>query len=136
MIRVVFDTGVLFSAILKPGSVPAALLDLIGSGSLMPCVSPAILSEYRDVLLARPALRSYRPSALAVLDLIALWGLLVEPKETSSLSPDEPDNRFYECAAASNAAYIVTGNSRHFPSDLGETRIVTPRELLNLFQGN
>jgi predicted nucleic acid-binding protein len=40
--------------------------------------------------------------------------------------------RFYECAAAAYADFIVTGNTRHFPKARGKTRIITIRQLLEL----
>src|ERR1035437_4781212 len=79
MIRVVFDTSVLYSAILKPKGVPAAVLDFVGSGLLIPCVSPAVLAEYRDVLLDRPALRPYAQQAQHVLDILTSVAVEVTP---------------------------------------------------------
>jgi predicted nucleic acid-binding protein len=55
MTRVVFDTNILYSAILKPGSVPAKALDLVAAGLIIPCVSDDVLAEYRAVLY-RPGL--------------------------------------------------------------------------------
>jgi len=50
MIRVVFDTNVLYSAISKPDSVPAKAVNLISEGLIIPCVSDEVLTEYRNVL--------------------------------------------------------------------------------------
>ena len=55
MIRVVFDTNVLYSAILKPASVPARAFDLVPDGLVIPCVSDDVRAEYRNVLY-RPEL--------------------------------------------------------------------------------
>jgi len=44
----------------------------------------------------------------------------------------EPDNRFYECADAAQAAFLVTGNLKHFKKDYQATRIVNARRLLDL----
>lgn len=70
MARVVFDTNVLYSAILKSGSVPANAFDLVTAGHVIPCVSDDVLAEYRLVLY-RPELnlhsnrrRDYRYRAL------------------------------------------------------------------------
>ena len=71
--RVVYDTNVLVSAALKPGSTPAVLVALALTQRVHLCVSPSILAEYREVL--------HRP----------------------------------ECALEARAAYLVTGNLRHFP---------------------
>jgi len=42
------------------------------------------------------------------------------------------DNRFYECAEAGKADYLTTGNTAHFPVNHKFTRIVTPREFIEL----
>ena len=56
---------------------------------------------------------------------------MVYPEHRLTLSVDEEDNRFLECAQAAGADLLVTGNRRHFPKRVGDTRIVTPREFLN-----
>jgi predicted nucleic acid-binding protein len=58
--------------------------------------------------------------------------VIVAPNKTLSVSGDEPDNRFIECADAAQAEFLVTGNKRHFPTEWKTTRIVNSRELFNL----
>src|ERR1035437_7678670 len=135
MIRVVFDTSVLYSAILKPKGVPAAVFDFVSSGLVIPCVSPAVLAEYQDVLLDRPALRPYPQQAQRVLDILASVAMRVTPIQPLSISDHESDNRFYECAAAASADYIITGNLKHFNQSHKKTQIVTPRQFLELLAG-
>src|ERR1035441_4587340 len=77
MIRVVFDTSVLYSAVFKQTGLPAAVFDLVVAGLVIPCVSPAVLAEYREVLLERPALRPHRRRALQVLDSLDGVAILV-----------------------------------------------------------
>ena len=48
--RVVYDTNVVVSAVLKAGSIPAFLVALALSGQIHPCLSPIILDEYETVL--------------------------------------------------------------------------------------
>jgi uncharacterized protein len=48
------------------------------------------------------------------------------------ISPDDSDNRLYECAEAAQADYLVTGNTKHFPVEHGSTKIVTPRQFLEI----
>jgi predicted nucleic acid-binding protein len=64
--------------------------------------------------------------------VIAGEATLVRPAKRLAVSPDESDNRFYECAAAAEADYIVTGNARHFNKPYRTTKIVTVRHLLTL----
>jgi len=135
MIRVVFDTSVLYSAILKPKSLPAAVFDFVTSGLLIPCVSPAVLAEYRDVLLERPALRPYARQAQHVLDIVASVALEVTPSQRLRISDHESDNRFYECADAASADYIITGNLKHFKYSHKNTQVVSPRQFMELMAG-
>jgi putative PIN family toxin of toxin-antitoxin system len=131
MIRVVFDTNILFSAAFKSVGVPAQVLDLVTPGILTPCISDAIMAEYLDVL-TRPILRPHAARARDVLALMAKIAVHVSPTLKLSLCSDPDDNRFLECALAAQAAYLVTGNLRHFPKDYEPVAIVTPRQFLNL----
>ena len=45
---------------------------------------------------------------------------------------DPDDDMFLECAQAAHADYLVTGNLKHFPEFWESTRIVTPRNLLDI----
>lgn len=126
MIRVVFDTNILFSAAFKRAGVPAEVLDLVVPGILTACISDAIMAEYLDVL-TRPVLRRHAARAREVLELMAEFAVHVSPTRKLSLCSDPDDDCFLECALAAEAAYIVTGNTRHFPKDYGAIAIVTPK---------
>jgi len=130
MIRVVFDTNILFSAAFKSVGVPAQVLDLVIPGVLTPCLSGAIMDEYQDVL-TRPILQPHAARAREVLALMAEFAVHVSPAQKLSLCSDPDDDRFLECALAAEAAYLVTGNLRHFPKGYEPVSIVTPRQLLN-----
>jgi uncharacterized protein len=125
MIRVVFDTNILFYAAFKRVGIPAQILDLVAPGILTPCISDAIMAEYLDVLM-RPVLRPHTARAREVLELMAKFAIHVSPIQKLSVCSDPDD----EYALAAEAAYIVTGNARHFPKAYGAVAIVTPRELL------
>ena len=47
-----------------------------------------------------------------------------------TVSSDDSDNRFLECADAASADFLITGNRRHFPDNHGITKILTAREFL------
>ena len=130
MIRVVFDANILFSAAFKRVGVPAQVVDLVTSGILTPCISNAIMEEYLDVL-TRPVLRPHAARAREVLALMDKFAVHASPTRKLSLCSDPDDDRFLECALAAGAAYLVTGNVRHFPKDYEPVRIVTPRQLLS-----
>ena len=57
------------------------------------------------------------------------------PNQTLKISDHEEDNRFYECADAAGADYIVTSNTRHFKKSYKTTQIVNARQLLERLAG-
>lgn len=62
--------------------------------------------------------------------LIRDASLLVRPRQKVSAALDSSDNKFLECAQATNANFLVTGNKRHFPQTWLQTKIVNARELI------
>jgi uncharacterized protein len=128
----VYDTNVIVSAILKPGSIPASLVALAMEGSVRLILSPAILEEYREVL-KRPKF-GFDPGAVdAFLQDIEKAALMVYPTKRVRRALDEPDNRILECAQAAKAHYLVTGNKKHFPfSQFKGTKIVSSAEFAAL----
>lgn len=128
--RIVLDTNVLVSALMEPRGFPALVLLFALRGDFELCLSPAIIGEYEDVL-RRPALKLNPAEVQATIERIRKAGLLFRPTRTLGISPDEPDNRFIECADAAEAEYLITGNKKHFPIAHGPTVVVTPREFLD-----
>jgi uncharacterized protein len=128
-VRVVVDTNVLVSSIIKTRGAEAAVMDSIGARKLDLCVSDAILAEYSGVLF-RPRLRLDRERVQALLEFISSQAIRVSPRINLSIIPDDPDNRFLECAETAKAHYLVTGNKRHFPKRWKDTEIVNARELI------
>jgi uncharacterized protein len=100
----VYDTNVIVSAILKPGSIPASLVGLAMEGSVSLFLTQEILEEYREVL-RRPKF-GFDPSAVdAFLNDLEKACQMVYPTKQVRSALDEPDNRFLECAKAAKAHY-------------------------------
>jgi uncharacterized protein len=130
--RVVYDTNVIVSAVLKARSTPASVVAFALSGQVIPCLSPVILKEYREVL-KRPKFGFEARTVDAFLKEFRAVAKLVRPTKRVGAALDEADNRFLECAQAARAGYLVTGNKKHFPFPaFGKTRIVSPAELLQV----
>lgn len=133
--RVVLDTNIIVSALLAPRSTPGMLLLLALDARFEMCVSPAVLAEYAEVL-HRPRFQKLDPRDVHnALKDIRRVALIVHPSRRLAISGDEADNRFYECAEAAEADYLVTGNTKHFPAGIGKTAVVTAGRLLELIQG-
>jgi putative PIN family toxin of toxin-antitoxin system len=131
MTKVVIDTSVLVSALLTEHGAEAAVLDGVLDGKIIWCVSDAILAEY-EATLYRPKFRGIERRKIVAALRLAASGRMTVVTARLIHSPHEPDNRFYECAQASLADYLVTGNRKHFNKDLPPTKIVNARELLRL----
>ena len=125
-VRVVLDTNILVSACWKAGSLEERLLDMAIRGEIVACVTDEVLAEYRDVL-RRPKFTLIRETADAKLAALEAACLRVAPGERLHLSTDDDDNRFLECAAASGASFLVTGNLRDYPPKLGACRVMNAR---------
>jgi putative PIN family toxin of toxin-antitoxin system len=130
MIRVVIDTNVVVSANLSDEGLPASILDLAANKKILMIVSEAVLAEYADVL-RRPRLKLEPLKVENALGVIRSTSKLVKPKRRVKKSPDESDNRYYECAEAGKANFLVTGNAKDFPENHKGTQIVNPRQFID-----
>lgn len=134
MYRIVIDTNVLVSGLLKPGSKPDLVLMIALEGDLFQiCLSEEIFIEYQRVLgydKFKKYLSAYKVDQL--LAQIEKHSLKVTPQKKLDLSPDPEDNKFLECALEARAGFIITGNIKHFPfQKFKKTLIVSPSEFLD-----
>jgi putative PIN family toxin of toxin-antitoxin system len=130
MIRVVLDTNIIVSALLQPLGPSAQIFLLALGGSIQLCVSGAIYAEYEEVI-SRPRFQRTEAVVTGTLKAIREKGLWVRPTEEVRACPDPDDDIFLECAQAAQAAYLVTGNIKHFPTSWAGTKVVTPRWCLD-----
>ena len=132
MMRVVLDTNVVVSAVLSPLGPPLEIIELANQNLIQLCVSDVVFDEYREVL-SRPQFTMLK--GLADLQLLELSKLcrFVIPRKRVKASTDKDDDVFLECAEAAKAHFLVTGNVRHFPDRWKYSKIVTPRQFLDLF---
>jgi putative PIN family toxin of toxin-antitoxin system len=128
MIKAVLDTNILVSAHLQGQGLPARVLRLAFSTSITIYVSAPILAEY-ELVFRRPRFALDPKLVDRSLARINEVAILVKPRKALSISPDEPDNRFLECAEEAGADYLVT-NKRHFPGRWKTTTVVTAREFV------
>lgn len=131
MIRVVIDTNILVSALLRSDSLPAAVWMFALTGRVQICVSDSVFAEY-DAVIRRPHLKRAPGVIQGALDSVRTLGHWVKPTAPVRECSDPDDNIFLECADAAEADYLVTGNQRHFPDLWKKTRIISARELVEL----
>jgi uncharacterized protein len=116
---------------LTPTGNEAVVVLLCLRGQLGFSISPAVLAEYEEVL-HRPHLKLNGKEIETTLRNIRQAGRLVHPTVTLKVSGHEEDNRFYECADAAQADYIVTGNTKHFKNPHKNIQIVSAPQLVEL----
>jgi len=130
-LRLVIDTNVVVSAVLKPEGLQRTVFLLATAKPARWYVSDPIMEEYSSVL-ARPELKIRRSLRLQVVKLIKNNTYSVTPSRLPQLTTDPADNFFLECADAARADYLVTGNQRHFPRFWKKTKIIHSREFLDI----
>ena len=125
--RVVLDTNVIVSASLSRNGNPAKIYRMFLAGLLTLIYCDEILAEYEDVLY-RPHLRIPHHDADIVIAAICQHGENVLVVPSINPMPDEDDRVFYDAAKVANA-YLITGNTKHYPN---ESFIFTPSAFLEL----
>lgn len=130
-LRLVIDTNVVVSAVLKPDGLQRTVFLLATAKPARWYVSGPIMEEYSAVL-ARPELKIRKNLRLQFIQLIKNHTYSVTPSRLPQLTTDPDDNIFMECADAARADYLVTGNQRHFPRFWKKTKIIHSREFLDI----
>ncbi len=137
MLRVVLDTNVIVSGLIRPAGVPGRVLEHFLSETFAVVVSPDLVDELRRSL-RRPRVRRYVGLSNDEIEgRIAQFETLADPVEgTLELEVklrDVDDIKVLIAAIEGRADYVVTGDGDLLT--LGEhegIQIVTPRAFLNL----
>jgi putative PIN family toxin of toxin-antitoxin system len=126
--RVILDANVWVSGLLFPGGTPSLLVDMVTSREILSFHSEALVEE---------VLRNVRKVGKSETDVRNAW--LVIRQFSTLIKPDivvtqitgkDSDNRILECAVATNAEMIITGDKMHL-LPLGSYEgipILTPRD--------
>lgn len=114
MMRVVIDTNVVLSGLIKPGSVPGQVLHAWRDGSIRLVLSEFLIEEIA-VTLARPKMQALVPWSAVQIDRFVLelraFCDVVEPAELNFKYPRDPDDiPVLATLIASGADLLVTGD--------------------------
>ena len=124
--KVVIDTNVIVSAVLRDRNPEKAVLYVVDRPEIFDwVVSAAILAEYKQVL-GRPKFKAIDNVRSHWLNLIDEAVKIIDVSISVDFPRDPKDAKFLECAIASNADYLVTGD-RDFDdiSNLQNTQVVS-----------
>ncbi|MEW6171952.1 MAG: putative toxin-antitoxin system toxin component, PIN family [Bacillota bacterium] len=132
--KVVLDTNVLVSGLLKGYSDAGMIIRLIAGGLVKAAYDMRIVTEYREVLL-RPKFGFEKTLIESLLAQIEEDGILVTPKPLPESLPDPDDEPFLEAAWATDAI-LITGNKKHYPLAVSvRVRIMSPSEFVAFWRG-
>ena len=107
--RVIIDTNVLVSAVLKDRDPEAVILFVASRGDMEWVVSPEIMAEYREVL-GRPKFGLPDDLQQGWFDLLnALTGSF-DAEPDIDFPRDRKDAKFLACAVTAGADYCITGD--------------------------
>jgi putative PIN family toxin of toxin-antitoxin system len=129
MINAVLDTNVLVSGLLSSYGNPAQIINGFRDKQFNLIYNEEIIAEYRRVLF-RERLGLPRIDVNCLLDEISRMGIPITATKSDIAMPDEDDRVFYDLANACNA-YLVTGNTKHYPN---EHHILTPAQFVEVIR--
>lgn len=132
MIHAVIDTNVIVSALLTHNieSATVKVVEAFLMDKIIPLYNADIINEYRDVL-GRAKFR-FTPRIIDYyINAIHEKGISAERILSGEFFPDPNDAVFYEVALSKEDAYLVTGNTKHFPK---KPIVVTPAEMLEILE--
>jgi putative PIN family toxin of toxin-antitoxin system len=135
-VRVVIDTGVLVSGLIRPQGTTGEVLQVLRDGGFVCLYSSETILEIVDVLGREKFRLKYHilPEDIsALVHLIRLRGEVVVPKHRVNDCRDPKDNKFLEVALTGDAGCLVTGDADLISMNpYQSTPIVTPAEFLTM----
>ena len=132
MIYAVIDTNVFVSALLSrhPDSATVQVVNALLKRGICPLYNQEIIVEYQDVL--HRAKFHFPDEAIdCIINAVQDLGVSAERIKSSETFPDPKVIVFYEVALSKDDAYLVTGNTKHFPKT---PIVVTPGEMLEILE--
>lgn len=135
MFRVVIDTNILISAVIRPLGTVGLVLRHLRDGHYKLLYSEPILTEIVDVL-NRPTIRNKYGVTQAdietIVGLVLLRGEVIIPKRRITICRDPKDNMILEAAADGFADMIISGDQDLLSiGDFEGIAILTPAEFIS-----
>ncbi|OGE80708.1 MAG: putative toxin-antitoxin system toxin component, PIN family [Candidatus Doudnabacteria bacterium RIFCSPHIGHO2_12_FULL_48_11] len=128
-LRLVIDTNILISGLLKPEGLEHAILFFSLTPPATWFISSQVLDEYQEVS-SRSELRIKPKRRRELFALIHSRTITIEPDIKINFLIDPKDDKFLECAEAARADYLISGNLKHFPKFWKTTKIISAREFI------
>jgi putative PIN family toxin of toxin-antitoxin system len=126
--RVVIDTSILVSAVIRDRLPERLLLWCVGTPAVEWLVTPAVMAEYTSVI-QRPKFALPQATVTWWLELLAADTRVIQPTVTIDFPRDRKDAPFLMCAASGKADYLITGDG-----DLAEAQALLQTCIVNVRQ--
>jgi putative PIN family toxin of toxin-antitoxin system len=116
MQKIVVDTNVLVSALIRRSYPYRIVYELFLEGKVHLCISKQLMQEYRDVLLRLKfaQFQDFFSKADLLLAAIEIRALKFHPNIKLNILSDKDDNMILELADESLADFVITGNTNDF----------------------
>ena len=134
--KVVLDTNVLVSSLLKPESKARQIYRLVLRGEIKLYTSKPLLSELERVL-EYPKFKIERLQRQVFLKNLTRIGILIHSTQKIDLiKEDPPDNRFLECAVTAGVDYLISGDNKHLLplKNFQGIKIIAPSTFWDIYQ--
>ena len=129
----VFDTNVIVSAMITShsDSPTVKVVEKVATGQITPLFNGEIIAEY-DEVLHRAKFNLREMDIANMLELFISKGEAMTRIVSIEFFTDPNDVVFFEVALSKQGAYLITGNTKHFPKN---PIVVTPAEMLQILEG-
>ena len=127
--NVVLDTNVIISSTFSSKGNPSKIMTMFYEGNLNIIYTEEIFEEYVRVL-GYERLNIAEDIQTDMILALDVGGTLIDEPEASTITfTDESDRKFYDAAKSCNAI-LITGNTKHYPS---EPFVLTPADFISKY---
>ncbi len=135
--KVVLDTNVLISSLLKPKSKARDIYRLVLRREIELYTSVDLINELSRVLEYPKFGFEKLQKEIFLKNLTRVATILVNPAlRVNVIEEDPPDNKFLECAVEAKADYLISGDNKHLLplENFQGTKIISPSQFLRLYR--
>ncbi|MDO4177310.1 MAG: putative toxin-antitoxin system toxin component, PIN family [Bacillota bacterium] len=131
-IYAVIDTNVIVSAMITSNieAPTVKIVDAALDGRITLMYDEKIVEEYYDVL-SRPLFGIPKGDMHEFLGALFSNGEYVSAEESGEKFADEQDAVFYNVATTKDGAFLISGNTRHYPKN---EIVITPSEMVEILE--
>ncbi len=134
--RIVVDTNLIVSLALSPKGRVARIMAHLRRGRFEVVSSAEILAEYRAALLYKDVAARHKLSEEEIDSLLfPFFQTVVAPPSTPPVCRDPDDDKFFACALAATADYIISDDpDLHAVGSYRGSRVVSAGAFLRLLE--